>query len=195
MIAVFDNFIKDEKLLKEIETNYQDIFKDPGNYKWWSGWWKAKPINTTQKIIEYVWGENCPITEVFGIDGFEYWTGHQSAATVDDGWGDDLPIHFDKDEAWWEEKGEVVSPVIGSVYYPPFQDFDGGELAIYGEGQGPESTPEIIKAKPNRFIIFRAGQDPHTVMQVTRGTRNAIAINLWENEPYSKQIGKLLIEQ
>lgn len=192
MIAVFDNFIKDEQLLKEIETNYKHIFRDPGVYRWWDGWWNTEANNTTKKIIQYVWGDHCPITGSFNIDGFEYWTGHQSAANIDDGWSDDLKIHFDKDEAWWQKTNEVVSPIIGSVYYPPFQDFDGGNLEVYTDGT--DSTPEVVKAKPNRFIIFQAGQDPHTVTQVTRGSRNAIAINLWEEEPYSKQIGELDIE-
>lgn len=192
MIAVFDNFIKDENLLNEIQQNWSHIFREHGVYKWWGGWWNTEANNTTKKIIQYVWGDHCPISGSFVIDGFEYWTGHQSASSVDDGWDDVLELHFDKDEAWFQKTGEVVSPVIGSVYYPPGQDFDGGDLAIYTGGQ--DSTPEIVKAKPNRFIIFQAGQDLHTVQQVTRGTRNAIAINLWENEPYSKQVGKLVIE-
>jgi hypothetical protein len=192
MIAVFDNFIQDETLLKEIQDNYNDIFKDPGVYKWWDGWWKSPIDNTTKKIIDYIWGNNCPVSESFKIDGFEYWTGIQSAGSVDSYWDDGLPIHFDKDEVWWEETGEIKTPVIGSIYYPAGQDFEGGELAIYADGQ--DSTPEIIKAKPNRFIIFRAGQDPHMVQQVTSGKRHAIAINLWEKEPYSKQKGHLIIE-
>ena len=41
MIAVFDNFIQDENLLKEIQDNYNDIFKDPGVYKYYNGWWNT----------------------------------------------------------------------------------------------------------------------------------------------------------
>jgi len=192
MIAVFDNFIKDETLLKEIRDNHNHIFRNPGVYNYYSGWWNSLANNTTKKIIEYAWGENCPINSSFTIDGFEYWTGIQTA-TEGDGWKDSLILHFDKDEALWEKTGEVVTPVIGSVYYPAGQDFDGGDLAIYTDGR--DLAPEIVKAKPNRFIIFQAGQDLHAVNQVTRGIRSAIAINLWENEPYSKQIGKLTIEQ
>ena len=192
MIAVFDNFIQDPELLKEIEDNYNDIFKDPGKYKYWNGWWNNPANNTTKKVIEYVWGPNCPISKSYNIDGFEYWTGIQSAKDVDTRWKDGLPIHFDKDEAWWKETGEVISPVIGSVYYPAGQDFDGGELAVYTDGR--DSSPEVVKAKPNRFVIFKAGHDLHMVNTVTRGIRNAIAINLWENEPYSKQKGHLIIE-
>jgi len=192
MIAVFDNFIQDETLLKEIQDNYNDIFKDPGVYKRWDGWWNTPANNTTKKIIDYVWGENCPLMQSFKIDGFEYWTGIQSAKDVDSFWDDGLPIHFDKDEVWWEETGEVKTPVIGSIYYPEGQDFEGGDLLVYTDGQ--DSTPEIVKAKPNRFIIFGAGQDPHMVTTVTRGKRHALAINLWQDEPYSKQKGHLIIE-
>ena len=192
MIAVFDNFIQDETLLKEIQDNYNDIFKDPGVYKWWDGWWNTPANNTTKKIIDYVWGENCPLMQSFKIDGFEYWTGIQVAKELKSGWSDTLEPHFDKDEAWHKKTKEIVTPIIGSVYYPAGQGFEGGELHIYSDGS--DMPPEIIKAKPNRFIIFGAGQDPHMVTTVTRGKRHALAINLWADEPYSKQKGILTIE-
>ena len=192
MIAVFDNFIESEHLLQEIRDNYDDIFRDPGVYKYYNGWWNTPAKNTAQRIIQYAWGHACPISKSFAIDGFEYWTGIQSAKAHDEVWDDGLPIHFDKDEAWWQQTGEVVTPVIGSIYYPEGQDFEGGDLMVYTDGQ--DSTPEIVKAKPNRFIIFGAGQDPHMVTTVTRGKRHALAINLWADEPYSKQKGILTIE-
>lgn len=192
MIAVFDNFIQDEDLLKEIKTNKEDIFKDPGVFKWYPGWWNSQAKNTTQRIIQYVWGDNCPISKSFSIDGFEYWTGIQVAKELKSGWSDTLEPHFDKDEAWHKKTKEIVTPIIGSVYYPAGQGFEGGELHIYSDG--PDMPPEIIKAKPNRFIIFQAGQHVHTVKTVTKGTRYALAINLWEKEPYSKQNGILTIE-
>ena len=34
MIAVFDNFVTDEKLLKDLATNHDAIFADPGKYKY-----------------------------------------------------------------------------------------------------------------------------------------------------------------
>ena len=36
MIAVFDNFIKDQSLLDEIK-NDGSFFSDPGKYKYWKG--------------------------------------------------------------------------------------------------------------------------------------------------------------
>lgn len=193
MIAVFDNFIQDEKLLAEIELNKPTLFKDPGVFKWYDGWWNSPATNTAKKIIEYAWGDHCPISSSFSIDGFEYWTGIQTAKELNSGWNDFLEPHFDKDEAWHKKTGEIVTPIIGSVYYPAGQDFEGGELHVYSDGA--DMPPEIIKAKPNRFIIFQAGQHVHTVKTVTKGTRQALAINLWEKAPYSKQNGILTIEQ
>ena len=80
MIAVFDNFIKDKDLLAEIQSNSPAIFADPGVYKWYAGCFNNSPANNTvKKLIEYVWGNNCPISQSFEIAGFEYWTGIQEA--------------------------------------------------------------------------------------------------------------------
>ena len=148
-------------------------------------------LESTKKIIEYVWGHACPLSESFSIEGFEYWTGIQSPSALEDGVKDNLPTHFDKDEALHKKTGEIVTPIMGSVYYPPGQSFRGGDLAIYTE-EG--ENPELIKAKPNRFIIFNAGEYLHEVTPVIEGVRHAIAINVWEKEPYSKQVGDLVVE-
>ena len=42
---------------------------------------------------------------------------------------------------------------------------------------------ELIKPKFNRLIIFELLGKLHAVQEVTRGTRKAIAINLWEIAP------------
>ena len=54
--------------------------------------------------------------------------------------------------------------------------------------------PERIAAVPNRLIIFPAGKYPHKVTQVTRGTRYAIAINLWDIEPSGVSNGQMMYE-
>ena len=193
MIAVFDNFIKDKDLLAEIQSNSSAIFADPGVYKWYAGWFNNSPANNTvKKLIEYVWGDSCPISQSFDIAGFEYWTGIQEAKSFGDDFEDNLVMHFDKDEAWWEKTGEFNIPVMGSIYYPQQEGFEGGMLEIYTNGE--DNPPEVVYAKPNRLIIFEAGKDPHRVTVVTKGQRLAIAINLWSQEPYSKQIGKFNIE-
>ena len=192
MITVIDDFIKDKNLLEEIQSNAQDIFKDPGVYKWYDGWWNSPVNNTTKKIIEYAWGQNCPISTSYDISGFEYWNGIQQSNQNGQDFDDYLEMHFDKDEAWFEKTGEFKTPIMGSIYYPHQDEFEGGMLEIYSNGD--ENPPEVLYAKPNRLIIFEAGKHPHQVTVVTKGTRYAVAINLWDEEPYSKQIGKFTIE-
>lgn len=185
MIAVFDNFL-DEELLNEIK-NDPTFFQDPGRYYYWKGGWWENETNTLKKrLIEAIWGASCPLSGSFYIDGFEYWTGIQTA-NPEIGHEDVLPFHYDKDEAIFQQTGEIVTPLIGTVFYPGIEEFEGGDLAIYTDG--PDSTPEIIKAKPNRLIIFPAGDYIHEVKLVTKGTRHAIAINLWEEQPYTTAIG------
>lgn len=191
MIAIFDNFIQDEALLEEIQQD-KNFFADPGIYYWWDAWFNSEGNTLKKRLIEYIWRDNCPIRESFNIAGFEYWTGVQSA-NPDSNFEDNLELHVDKDEALLRNKGEYATPVIGTIYYPDQEDFEGGMLEIFTNG--PDEEPERIYAKPNRLIIFDAGTIPHRVATVTRGTRKAIAINLWAEVPYSKQVGEFAIEE
>ena len=70
-------------------------------------------------------------------------------------------------------------------------DIDGGYLEIQSK---PGDLLERIEAKFNRLIIFEAGNFPHQVTEVTRGTRSAIAINLWASAPTGLAEGKLILE-
>lgn len=191
MIVVVDNFVKDENLLVAIRED-PTFFSDPGVYYYWKGWWDSSPDSIKKKLIKYIWGDHCPIMGSFEIDGFEYWTGIQTSDPRL-GFNNKLDPHFDKDEVWFEKTGQLQTPLIGTVYYPEQDEFEGGMLEIFSSGLDKE--PEKIYAKSNRLIIFDAGTTPHSVSIVTRGTRKAIAINLWSYEPHSKQIGKLKIEQ
>ena len=186
-MIVIDNFVKDKVLLEKIRTSLHDKDSDfwgsYGNYSWYEGWWKKEPQNLREELIKYIWGDNCPLSEDLEISGFEHWTGVQSAS---DGTKEDhLKQHFDKDEDLWHFTGEVKRPVIGTVYYPIEHDIDGGELQIWDTYKVDFDAPyELIQPKPNRLIIFDAGQ-LHRVQQVTRGTRYAIAINLWDYKPFT----------
>lgn len=191
MIAVFDNFL-DQDLANEIK-NDPTFFQDPGVYYYWAGPWNNEPTNTLKKrLIEKMWLTGSPLSIVYQVHGFEYWTGIQTA-NPELGFKDNLVLHRDKDESWFEKTGEFVTPMIGTVYYPEQEEFEGGMLEIYTNG--PDAEPERVYAKPNRLIIFDAGGHFHRVTTVTKGTRKAFAVNLWAHEPYSKQIGELSVEQ
>lgn len=193
MITIRDNFIKDEQLLKDI-ANDSTFFADPGVYYWWKGWFNEDPgyePTIKQRLISEIWADNCPVSETWNISGFEYWTGIQTA-DKELGFKNNLGFHFDKDESWFKETGEIVRPVIGTVYYPPQPEFEGGELIVHTAGK--DKAPDVIQTRPNRLIIFRAGEDVHAVDVVTKGTRKAIAINLWSEIPYAKTKGDLVVE-
>lgn len=193
MITIRDNFIKDEQLLKDI-VNDSTFFADPGVYYWWKGWFNEDPgyePTIKQRLISEIWADNCPVSETWNISGFEYWTGIQTA-DKELGFKNNLGFHFDKDESWFKETGEIVRPVIGTVYYPPQPEFEGGELIVHTAGK--DKAPDVIQTRPNRLIIFRAGEDVHAVDVVTKGTRKAIAINLWSEIPYAKTKGDLVVE-
>lgn len=191
MILAIDNFIKDQRLLKDIASD-PTFFKDPGVYYWWNGWWNSEPRTVKQRLIDYIWADNCPINTRYSLSGFEYWTGIQTA-NPNMGFNNNLGGHYDKDEELFAQTGQIVRPIIGTVYYPEQEEFEGGMLEIYTEGV--DKAPEVIYAKPNRLIIFDAGKHIHAVTPVTSGTRKAIAINLWQSEPLGKQNGAMRVEQ
>ena len=70
MIAVFDNFIKDEQLLNEIAQAEQELFGETGKYKYWKGWWTKPASNIGQKLAQYIWGDNFPLAMLIEADGF-----------------------------------------------------------------------------------------------------------------------------
>jgi len=191
MVLIIDNFIKDESLLSEINTD-ASFFSDPGEYYFWSGWWDSPANTTKKKLIKHIWGDAFPLNMVFDTVGFEYWTGIQTADPASP-YNDNLEAHFDKDEELFKLTGELQKPLIGCIYYPQQSEFEGGMLEIFTEGM--DKDPERIYARSNRLIIFDAGNLAHRVSQITKGTRRAIAISLWGEDPYSNKMGILRTEK
>lgn len=198
MITVFDNFIEDQSLLDEIKKD-KTFFDDPGVYKYWRGWWTKDPCNIQQKLANYIFNENFPLRLNIELAGLEYWTGIQEA--VGDHkpgvkFKDNLEMHYDDDVAYRNKckhyDGIPLRPVLGCVYYPEGFDFEGGDLLVYTDGE--DKTPEVIKTRPNRLVIFNPGNVPHCVSPVIKGRRGAIAINLWADEPWSVANGYMKIE-
>tara|TARA_R110000803_G_scaffold150128_1_gene215532 strand:- start:219 stop:791 length:573 start_codon:yes stop_codon:yes gene_type:complete len=190
MIAVFDDFIKDENLLKEIADAGDEFFYPTGQYKYWKGWWNNDPKNVKQRLIKYIWKDHLPVNIGGKLDGFEHWTGIQRGDQ--DGRRNYLELHLDDDVAYREKTGNRIIPVLGCVYYPEGFEFEGGELLIYTDGEGEK--PEVIKTRPNRLVIFSPGTVVHGVSEVTSGVRGAIAINAWSIEPWSVSKGHIILE-
>ncbi len=156
-------------------------------------------ITLSKKLANYIFNENLPLRIDLPLDGFEYWTGLQEATgNHEDGvvFKDNLEMHFDDDVAYRKENkdydGIPLKPVLGCVYYPEGFEFTGGDLLIYTDGE--DKSPEVIKTKPNRLVIFNPGDVAHCVSPVTEGRRGAIAINLWAEEPWSVDKGYIILE-
>ena len=194
-MIIVDDFIKDAHLLQELDSD-TTFFEQNGKYMWWGGPWNSPASTLKQRLIEEIWIKNSPWDfpryNPITLSGFEYWTGKYSPSDVNDGQNDNLNLHYDKDEPHWQQSGEVVIPLMGTVYYPKPMDIDGGFLEIFSNG--PDKEPERIEAKYNRLIIFPAGEYLHRVTKVTRGTRYAIAINLWSPPPSGVSIGEIILE-
>ena len=196
-MIIIDDFIKDEQLLNDIE-NDKSFFGPNGDFMWWDGWWNSEADTVKKRLIEYMWKWHSPwdfprhnsITELVG---FEYWTGvygdgHPNTSLVQ---------HYDKDEEHWQatggkKGGEIVTPVIGTIFYPKQHSFDGGFLEVHTNGR--DNEPERVAAKYNRLIVFDAGKDLHRVTEVSNGVRYAIAVNLWQITPKAVESGGFISE-
>ena len=185
-MIVIDDFIKDSLLLEEIQNDPQ-FLADPGVYYWWDGWWSSPASSTRQKLVKYLW-ENIPLPSPIETLGFEYWTGitqpGDGKTVEDNNIVYHLGPHFDKDEDLFSQTGQILSGQIGSVFYP-YPDNDncrGGHLKVWEPNGYPNGEYELIKPKFNRFVVFDISC-VHAVLEVTKGVRKAIAINLWDKYP------------
>jgi len=185
-MIIIDDFVKDRDLLDRMRDSSSEFWNK--GYHWWNGWWDSnEPMTLRHELIEYIWRNNCP-PQLWGLDldGFEHWVGIlDKFTTIGNEPGYALNHHFDKDEGLSKETGEIVRPVMGTVYYPPMKEGEckGGYLKIYDTHEMDLTAPyELIAPKANRLVIFDAGQ-LHAVTEVTEGTRHSIAINLWKPKP------------
>ena len=181
-MIIIDGFVRDTDLLRQIQQS-EEFWKL--GYHWYDGWWNNVATTLRQHLITYIWRDHCPMHERISLSGFEHWVGIYNAneTVSNDGGEFSLISHFDKDEKLWDATGEIVTPKIGTIFYPdPCNDeMEGGYLKVWKTHDTDFNAPyELIEAKYNRLVIFDAGQ-LHAVTPVTKGTRKAIAINLWDS--------------
>lgn len=186
-MIIVDNFITDMDLLARI--NNSEEFWELG-YSWYD---KDAPIGALRhELIHAIWDRFDKPEFV----GYEHWVGKYSAGDrkeVKDYDGNfyHLKRHFDKDEDLWHDTGEVVSPAVGTIFYPCKEndEIEGGKLIVWNtKSEEIIDDYELIAPKFNRLVIFDASQ-LHGVQMVKKGTRKAIAINLWAKVPRTFQHG------
>jgi len=164
-MIVQDSFNTDQQMLDEYNQseNWSDQFQ--ADTMWTPGWWAKEPENIWERTLQKIWEPL--ITDTSPVKGFEYWLNviHVS---------DHMQWHFDKDEVKYERDGTVVSPAIGSVYYPVPHLVKGGYLEIQDE------VHEIERIAPvyNRMIVFQSNH-LHRVTPVYAGPRFVFVSNVW----------------
>ena len=160
-MIIIDDFIKNEQLLKDI-SNDEHFFGPNGDFHWWGGWFRngeendvhgSPEANTLKKqLIEEIWRWNSPWDfpryNPLYLSGVEYWTGVYGPDKPNKNLGN----HYDKDELHYKRTGEIVRPLIGTVYYPKEMDIDGGYLEVFTDGV--DNPPERIKPVYNRLVIL-----------------------------------------
>jgi hypothetical protein len=154
---IFDNFIKDKKLLDEINDNKDVFFKDtytdsdiPNSIQESPPSYSSliqinndlpdiqkkliKEILLQLKLIDY---ENDNLTYTFQLfDKFEYWTHiHSNEPSVFVGDRaieivDSLDWHQNKDEKLFSKEGKLKHPELSLIFWPIEQDVEGGQLEI-----------------------------------------------------------------
>jgi len=163
MTLIIDDYVKSERFLEKL--------KDKSNWEtdvqagWWLGWWKEKPRNIWEELIQGIWQTYPNITN---ISGFEWWTNTHE--------GDGLGWHQDKDEARAEKDNRLIFPEQGSIYYPCPHDIKGGMLEVDYDGDHSESVGPVY----NRLVML----DPsrmHRVTTVYSGKRYAFICNVWRD--------------
>ena len=64
-MIIIDNFLQDKKIL--IEILKEETWSNFPTYNWWDGWWKCKPRNIMEILIEMIW-KRLNIAEAEKID-------------------------------------------------------------------------------------------------------------------------------
>lgn len=172
MSLCIDNYIKSPEILSSKEFQDTNFWTDTTSY-----WLPIdfKPRTRRQRLVSELWQPIVDSQEL-KIAGFEYWSGVNRNNTY-------LQTHRDRDEKLFEDTGENVYPLVGSVYYPLIDSLEGGELVIYQKEIDSEPFEKLPPVQ-NRIVFFDSGHLWHKICKVTSGTRVHFAVNVWETEPY-----------
>jgi len=211
-MIVVDNFIKDSKLLKQIElsenlfpqsmgsetriaTELNSYHYEKSNcfapYMFWDGWWKSETNTLSKQIIKSIWENNLPFDKE-DVCGFEYWTRTFNP-------GQYLDTHVDEDTFLYAKEKIFRGPAIGCVYYPHTNDIVGGFLELHPntiientlnalEAENIKNNISVLEereriaCKPNRLIVFDAGHMVHNTTPPITGIRRVMIINVWHRD-------------
>lgn len=164
-MIVVDNFVQDGTFLGELRKDEHWASNMP--YTWFDrGSLSESPW---LKLTRQIWLFAARFHDLGDYSGYELWT--QVIQNRELGW------HVDKDEHHWRETGEVINPLLGSIYYAHSAPVEGGFLETRND-----AGTQIIEPVPNRLVIHHPAQS-HMVHKCTGGTRRSFLTNLWKTRP------------
>lgn len=179
--TVTDDFVRDEKILKTLQDPavWEDCNK--ANLRWWDG--KSKPANIWEELAKTIWEDRY---EFQVAAGFEYWCN-----VIRD--QKNLPWHIDKDEAEYELNDNLITPLMGAVYYGMDHHFDQGTGMLHLVDADVNDNPhdfeyerrnEVLEIHPefNRMVMFNVSKW-HRVTGVYNGARYTFAVNANMHKP------------
>lgn len=165
---------------ERLERNYNTTFWFPLN---------AKPANIVEETVVALVRLADPPQDCIGA---EWWLGRL-------GYGEKLPLHFDRDLTRSRKYGVHEYPVFGSILY--LNDFPSSPTIVLGQVPGPDPRTklprkpefrEAIAAVANRYAVFpgnlRHGitPDPESVKKAGKHPsrlRLSLLVNYWRRRP------------
>lgn len=139
-------------------------------------------------------GQHLPRALARRARGVEWWLSRMRTSNVK------VDFHRDRDNARFDQTGEEVHPLLGSVLY--LGRCRGGLLAVTERDPNPDNPAmapdeldfDLVEPRPNRYALF-AGHLTHGVLDATNQVpgrrlpreprlRLAIAVNYWAERPW-----------
>ena len=140
-MIVVDNFIRDVFLLDQLRNDQHWQHNIP--YTWYDK--DTDQVDIWFKLARIIWAFNHQFQNLGEYEGYEMWTQCIESRVLD--W------HRDKDEYLHKHNKELVTPLIGSIWYAHTDRIIGGNLQIHNE-----SGIQTIHPVPNRLVIFDVSQ-------------------------------------
>lgn len=173
-MIVVDNFVRDVFLLHELRNDQHWQRNIP--YTWYDK--DTEQIDIWIKLARFIWNFNHQFQNLGEYEGFEMWTQCIESRGLD--W------HRDKDEYLKKHNNELVTPLIGSIWYAHTDQIIGGNLQIHND-----SGIQTIHPVPNRLVIFDVSQR-HRVTFTNSGHRRSVMFNVWKCKPDPRNFGPVL---
>ena len=179
--TVTDDFIKDTSLLSRLQN--ETLWKECDEARFYF-WQRDDPItNIWEELSKEIWQHRPEYKEAVG---FEYWCNIKSE-------NQSLTWHIDKDEYELHENDDLVTPIMGAVYYGIDHKFKGSGNLMLIDADIDQTSPflynyeennEVVKVEPlfNRMVIFNASKW-HRVETKFTGKRYTFAVNANRHRP------------